>query len=104
MCLPGYSPVYLVGSAISSGAPPRPARLYRSRSLDREELQAELVQAKMRAAQLELERDEHLMSARQLASANRLLRGEAQPQQLLGAKLLRGKRRVAASESAVAAG
>ena len=33
---------------------------------DREELQAQLVQTKLRAAQLELERDTHLMAVRQL--------------------------------------
>lgn len=54
-------------SAIADGpqaAPPE--RLRRSRSLDREELQAQLVQTKLRAAQLEMERDEHLMAVRRL--------------------------------------
>lgn len=60
-------------SSIAAGAPSsQPERLRRSRSLDREELQAQLVQTKLRAAQLEFERDEHLMAVRQLTVANRL--------------------------------
>ena len=53
-------------SAIAEGSHAPPQRLQRSRSLDREELQSQLVQAKVRAAQLELERDEHQMAVRRL--------------------------------------
>jgi hypothetical protein len=43
-------------SAIAASAPAQPDRLRRSRSLDREEMQNQLVSCKLRAAQLEEER------------------------------------------------
>ena len=42
-------------------------------SLDREEMQVQLVDYKLRAAQLELERDESLMACRQLQLTNQQL-------------------------------
>lgn len=63
-------------SAIDAGTPQYRGRL-RSRSLDREELQEQLIQARLRAAQLELERDQHMMSVRQLQAANRVLQAGA---------------------------
>ena len=58
-------------SIASTGAPSQPERLRRSRSLDREELQAQLVETKLRAAQLEFERDEQMMAVRRLTNAQR---------------------------------
>ena len=53
--------------------------LGRPRDLSREasELQSELVQAKLRAAQLQMERDEHMLSIRKLQATNRILRGSS---------------------------
>ena len=45
----------------------------RSRSLGREEMEAQLVEAKLKAAQLEMERDESRMSLRQLQAVYQVL-------------------------------
>lgn len=64
-------------SAIAASAPAQPDRLRRSRSLDREEMQNQLVSCKLRAAQLEEERDEHLHAWRQLTGARQLGENQA---------------------------
>ena len=65
------------GGAGAPAAALLPERLRRSRSLDREELAKELVQTKLRAAQLEFERDEQVMAVRKLQVVNKLQRAVA---------------------------
>lgn len=52
-----------------------PAPCASRRLHEHEELQAELVQAKLRMVQLQMERNEHMLSIRKLQATNRVLRG-----------------------------